>query len=388
MRITNITATSKDQSVRYAADITFTKKFRRRKEKWLYFLHTIFQSALTFQPIPRHLFQETHQIWFLVPAEIADTTHYVDAFFIIGTVLALARAENLQVDGKVSKTVAQKIKALEIYYRFASAPRTIAVTTPITSMKKNTNQRAAQFFTLGVDSFYTLATTPKKRISGLVFVDGYDVSLTQHTLLRSIHRRIDTVATQTQKTPYYCQSNLRDLSDSIMNWGQFHGAALAAIGMLTTFQTILISGESFDWPDWGLRFGLDELFTTPHQSFTLYGHLMTRDEKIREIKRSPWFPLFLDHVRVCWKNSNLPNAPYNCSRCQKCLRTALTLQALGVHHIPTFKKISLADLAMVEIVGHVRHEWSVLYSLLTKQPSTNKKIITTLTAVLRKPVRI
>jgi hypothetical protein len=50
---------------------------------------------------------------------------------------------------------------------------------------------------------------------------------------------------------------------------------------------------------------------------------VTRAEKIRYLASSP---LALAHLRVCWENRD---GRYNCGRCEKCLRTMLSLRVAG-----------------------------------------------------------
>jgi hypothetical protein len=389
MIVTNFTITKKREQTVFSADFIFKKKFNRRLHKIAYFIRTIVKNIFVQRQFPKGIFDQKNTVWFSVPTASASHSDYTDGFFIISTILALQLNEPLIFNASVSIELTKKIKRLEEYYRFERSPRFLKFKIKETK-RMTTRSGSGQFFTLGVDSFYTAARTPNTSLknSYFMYVDGYDVRLSQKNLLNAIHTRLEKVAQKTHRTPLFFQSNLRALSDQIMNWGQFHVAALAAAGTMTGLKKICINGESFDWPDWGLRFGVDDLFSTSSLKFQTIGHNITRDVKIKKILHSPWKKLFLKHVRVCWINITSNRSSYNCSRCQKCIRTKLTLDALGAKYTPTLKKIRLSDLREITLVGHVRHEWVILYEMLRHKTGADAALISTLEGVLRKPIRV
>lgn len=386
MTVKNFTIYKAGSRTRFTAEYIFNKQFNRRRDKIIFFF-----KKLTLRPKNiQEVFKQKERIWFSVPSASANIHTYYDAFFIIAVVLGLQLREEVFFNAPVTQEILEKAKEIEKYYRFEKPSRSISIHSDIFDGTQTPRTQKGQFFTLGVDSFYSLVSLLKKSEKNhfLLFVDGYDVKIKQQKLLTAIHKRIKIVGRATDTKPLFIQSNLRNLSDQIMNWGQFHGAALAAAGMMTNLKHVTINGESFDWPDWGLRFGLDTLFSTSSQKFVLQGHFVSREIKVQKILKSRWAQLFLDHVRVCWKNFNHHDPLYNCSNCQKCLRTKLTLQACNVLSTPTFKDVNLNSLSEVEIVGHVRHEWVALYEMLRKKNTTHPQLLVTLEAVLRKQMRV
>lgn len=389
MRVTNFSIEHHRHLTTFSADFSYDRPFARRLHKLRYVLTHLSKTQFSTMPLDPILTQR-QRVWFSVPSTLANESSYQDAFFIVALILALKLQQKLEFEGSVSPGLVAKIPALEKYYRFESSPRRIPVTTAGMLSAPSSHRGHAQFFTLGVDSFYTLTHLLKSKTTHphLLFVDGYDIPVRQKKFLQLIHSHINTVATATGCTPVFMHSNLREFSDEIMNWGQFHVAALAAISYLLPYQQIALNGESFDWPDWGLRFGVDHLFSTSSQQLTLVGHHLTRDLKIKALKRSPFLRLFLEHVRVCWKNvDHSRSVKYNCSRCQKCLRTMLLFRALDLTETPTFEPLDLKALKKVDMVGHVRQEWTILYTLLLKKPQHNQDLLRVLTDVLQKPIR-
>jgi len=74
----------------------------------------------------------------------------------------------------------------------------------------------------------------------------------------------------------------------------------------------------------GSRWDLDPLWSSSATEIVHHGADRWRAEKLREIARHE---VVRDHLRVCWENRA---RDANCSRCEKCVRTMLTLAQAGV----------------------------------------------------------
>lgn len=61
---------------------------------------------------------------------------------------------------------------------------------------------SGQYFTLGLDSFYTLLCL-KKRPKYLIFIDGYDVSLSETELSSRVHKTINSIARSLNCSPVF-----------------------------------------------------------------------------------------------------------------------------------------------------------------------------------------
>lgn len=385
MKVNHFTITQTKTETLYSADFILPRPLRGRKQRLALYLNRLLHPSLW-----KEKRSETYTLWFSLPIDLPQSPNFQDAFFLIATVMSQAMNQDLEFEGAVSREIVSKVQKLEEYFRFEKPPRHTQITIKEITENHYEKKGTAQFFSLGVDSFYTLLChdVPSRPGRTLVFVEGCDIPLNKEAFLKVVHNNFQDVVKKTKTKGVTVRTNVKDLSEKIINWPQFHTTALAAIGTLLPFDTIFISGESFDWPDWGLRFGVDELFSSSYQKFQLVAHNTTRDTKIAALKKSPLLKTFLNHVRVCWKNVEQENVKYNCSACQKCLRTQLTFQALDMHETPTFQPYALQDLADVEIVGHVRNEWTILYMMLKKQKNVDPQLIHTLEQVLRKPIKV
>jgi lipid II:glycine glycyltransferase (peptidoglycan interpeptide bridge formation enzyme) len=184
----------------------------------------------------------------------------------------------------------------------------------------------ACFFSGGVDSFYTLLKN-RSKITHLIFVHGFDIILANRSLRAKASHAAREVATELGKNLIEVETNLRSFSDSLVNWDQYHGAALASVGLLFQhlFREILIPSTLpyAELYPWGSHPLLDPLWSTDLTRFEHYGCDATRDDKAAYISNSESAMRWL---RVCWVNSS---SAYNCGHCEKCRLTMMNLHAAG-----------------------------------------------------------
>ena len=187
------------------------------------------------------------------------------------------------------------------------------------------NALRAIFFTGGVDSFYSLLKH-RDCLDRLVFVQGFDIGLTDIEQYQLVESHLEDVAKRLGKTLLIVSTNLRALADLFLDWAtRYHGAGLASVGLaLEGNPRTLLIPSSFRYADvipWGSHPLVDPLWSTEGCSFVHDGNEASRPEKIRlELARSE---VALAHLRVCWESKC---GCYNCGVCEKCLRTMLSLK--------------------------------------------------------------
>lgn len=182
-------------------------------------------------------------------------------------------------------------------------------------------------FTGGVDAFYTYLES-HDRIDLLAYVVGYDVKLRQRRRAMEVSRMIRAIAAETAARGIVIRTNLRQ--HPLMRatpWVRSFGGALAAVAHLLAGSVgrLLISGDGlgFEHPEVGSRAGMDHLHGSAAVAIEHTAPTVTRLEKIRRIATEP---LVQRNLRVCWQNVA---DRLNCGRCEKCVRTMLSLDACG-----------------------------------------------------------
>ncbi|HYV38074.1 MAG TPA: hypothetical protein VE988_20480 [Gemmataceae bacterium] len=188
-------------------------------------------------------------------------------------------------------------------------------------------RNAALCFSGGIDSFFSLLRG-SAQFDNLIFVHGFDIRLDDATRMQAMASTLCQVASATGKRLIIVRTNLREhpLFRSTP-WERTHGAALAAIGHLLAPEIRQLEiAASWPYPEryrWGSHWEIDPLWSA---SRTCIVGEITSDTRWDKLAALGGHPLVQQHLHVCWKNQT-PTG--NCSRCEKCVRTMVMLDATG-----------------------------------------------------------
>lgn len=259
-----------------------------------------------------------------------------DAFLAASLLPAMRTGESLQIAAPVSPRLLHSIDVIQDIYRsWDPSLSTVAITAETKdSAQRDLGDQVGCFFSLGVDSYYTLLKnvakhhTDSQMILFLIFVRGFDIPLANELLSEKVLGTINVVVQELGKKTLTIETNLREFSDRYAEWGHlYHGAALASVALMfgALFKTVYIAAthtyaQMFPW---GSHPILDPMWSTETLSIVHDGCEMRRVDKIRFIAQ---FSIALRTLRVCWLN---PDSEYNCGRCEKCMRTMIGLHVAG-----------------------------------------------------------
>ncbi len=268
------------------------------------------------------------RLWYRFPVRYRRTLRSDGSAFLAALMMpSMALGEPLRVEAPVSGQLLRQSESLmRIFHGWWPELEVIPIEAPRRRrMSRPPRRRAAAFFTLGVDSFYTLLKNADGGVWGtppigsLIFVVGFDVKARKKQLLAQIEGNLQRVATATGTEVLEVETNLRELSDGIVSWNQYHGSALAsvAIALERAFEAIYTaSSGSFDDPfPWGSHPLTDPLWATESMRYIHDGTERRRADKITSIAS---VPIVQATLRSCWENRG---NRYNCGECEKCLRT-------------------------------------------------------------------
>jgi hypothetical protein len=253
---------------------------------------------------------------------------------------AMALGEPLQISVPVSPKLLHATHQIQAilkcwYPALSQVPIEAVARSQKPPSQANADHQTGLFFSLGVDSFYTLL----KNISGhldhnqaithLITVHGFDVFFDKWNkgLFPKLLANSLKVADVTEKEVLPVTTNLRDFVDQFTSWGYVsHGAAMASVGLALgpAFQTIYIAA-SYTYAELyplGSHPLLDPFWGTESLSFAHDGCEATRVDKHRLLAQSP---VALETLRTCTVNS----VEYNCGQCHKCLLTMIGLHIVG-----------------------------------------------------------
>lgn len=196
------------------------------------------------------------------------------------------------------------------------------------------------FFTGGVDSFYTLKTASPE-LSHLIYVEGFDVDLSDRSRLETVTGLVRRVAAASGLPAIIVSTNLRQVrAFSRVPWDRIsHGGALAAVGHLLRLhhnRILIPSGGQFD--RWASVPMLDPTRSSSSLTVVNHGNPASRQDKVRALVG---WPLVHENLRVCWLN-RVPDL--NCGVCEKCLRTRVAFLAAGYEGgLPTMPPTPLSE---------------------------------------------
>jgi hypothetical protein len=252
-----------------------------------------------------------------------------EPFLACALLPAMARGENIRVEGLVSPRLLESLRTIQaIYHRWDTSLAVVDIEATPSALSSEAPGRGL-FFSGGVDSWYSLlkhhqaARRDEPGLTHLVLVFGFDVKLDNPALFDKILTGVETVAKATGLRLLVVETNVRQFSDGIVPWGFYHGGPMGAVGLaLSRLVDHCVIASSYAYAElhpWGSHPLLDPLWSSEAVTFAHDGCEAVRSAKVAAIARSG---LALSTLRVCWDNEQ---SEYNCGRCEKCLRTMLAL---------------------------------------------------------------
>jgi hypothetical protein len=199
--------------------------------------------------------------------------------------------------------------------------------------------RPGMFLSGGVDSLATLALNrtyyprdhPASVCDGII-VQGFDIGgLVDQSagLFDRARKAVGEIATDADLALTSVKTNLLELKKDGRFWAQrWHGSALCAVAHLfsRSLTSAYIAGtyDGRTLSPWGSHPALDPQLSSSALTIIHDALHLSRLEKIKIL--AGW-PTALANVRVCLED---PQSGLNCGSCEKCLRTMLAFQSIGI----------------------------------------------------------
>ena len=274
-----------------------------------------------------------HRILFASERDVSLPEH-CDHFFLVGAAIAFVLGEDYEQHEVVCETLLANVDALMrqwcVWY---PERRQIRIAAPVAASAAVKPGNTAAFFTGGVDSMFTAARLGGE-ISTLITIAHVrqDVSRIRPAFDRN--RDLTAYADATGRRHLLVATNvMTEVGPFHDAWAYLaHGAGIAAAAHFLSAEVghvqISSSRDSDHLLPWGSHPKTDPLLSSSRVSIGHFGAEFTRERKTAAIASN------LDALKVlsvC--DSGRLSGPYvNCSRCEKCLRTMVTLDLAGVDH--------------------------------------------------------
>ena len=247
-------------------------------------------------------------------------------------VAALAMKLNapITLDRPVSKTYLDGLQHIGAIFQqwFGFTPITNITARGASAQAVKTRDRVGSFFSGGADSLYTLLKHFDE-VTDLILVIGMDIPMSDTKQADVTEVAAREVADKFGKNLVVVRTNLRaSFERASLDWGsQAHGSVMATVGHLLAndFRKIYIaSSHTYQglFP-WGSHPVVDHHWSSDRLTFVHDGCDATRVQKIKLISENQ---TALSALRVCWMSSG---GVYNCGVCNKCVRTMISLVAVG-----------------------------------------------------------
>jgi len=253
-----------------------------------------------------------------------------EALLAMAALGAMATDTDLRLPGMLSpQFLANQRQLMQTFSGWFARYRPVSITAQsLVSRPKPPTGRVGSFFTGGVDSFYTFLKH-REEITDLIFVHGYDVALDDLPRRQAISEMGRAIEQATGVRFIELETNAIRLFKDFGRWGLHgHGYGLgSAARHLADYLDRIYIPSSFaeaDLMPWASHPQTDPLFSDERLEVIHDGCEAGRIDKVEALAADP---LALAHLRVCWERVE---GSYNCGRCEKCLRTMTSLEALGV----------------------------------------------------------
>lgn len=310
-----------------------------RKEKGVQLEDSIRVSARVDYDDPR---LESEIYWYEFPKELEEhISEAGDAWLIVLLPLAFTINEPITLDRPVDPFLLENAFELLDAWKFWHPQLSrIEIHAPIGEYQEKlvTRNRNAQFFSGGVDSFFTaLRHGPEdpRCTDDLIFCWGFDVPLTNVDAITRLKDSLMRSTDKLHKNLIIVATNIRETQFGKLDWAHTsHGCAMASAGLHLEplFQRLLIPSSDgyLEAEAYGSHAFTDHLFSTSNMHVIHDGSAFSRQQKTDLIAK---YPETLDELRVCWQTFS----DNNCGCCEKCIRTMIDLELNGVlSEISTF----------------------------------------------------
>jgi len=276
----------------------------------------------------------------------ADIANHPHAFLVGCFIPAMHLGEQrLVIEGDICPVLMEGLQtAMAILSHWSNAglkPLSIEAGTLAEARHSGRSRRAALFMSGGIDSLAALKLNRERYpethpgyIKDCLLVHGFDIGgvvergMKYHVFERAKQAMAQIAAdTRVALIPVY--TNIRHLCDDRDLWlTRFFGAVLAAVAHAFDARVSLAYiGSSYDLPNLapcGSHPLLDPEYSSHDLKIRHRDLEVSRIDKIRSI--ADW-EIGLNNMRVCLANVE---DRLNCGRCEKCVRTMLGLEAVGV----------------------------------------------------------
>jgi hypothetical protein len=281
------------------------------------------------------------QLWFTYPEQYANVvTERGDAFAASLLTFAMFLDEDLEIHGEVSPQLAFGLQDYQHIYQ-AWYPKILKLINIRCDQIKALNvsnevDQQALAFSGGVDSHFTLwSLLPKNQVNPYIhithglFIHGFDIRLHQNENYNFFAKIYSNTFSKLGLDLIRVRTNVYRFYEFRIKWEYINGGPTVGCGLvLEKMLRKFFIGSSYPYPfvpPLGSSPLSDHWLSTETMKVIHFGAVKSRLEKLEIL--SAW-QIPQQELRVCI-NSELQPGQFNCSSCDKCIRTMSILELMG-----------------------------------------------------------
>ncbi|WP_342617278.1 hypothetical protein [Rhodoferax sp. GW822-FHT02A01] len=275
------------------------------------------------------------EIWAEVPTTLESSLSTSgNPWLLVMLPIAACIGEDIELDLPVDDLLRENLAGvLATWCQWFTDLKPVRITAPRLTEKPNGN-KTASFFSGGVDSYFNIGRRlglpdmpDVGRTDELLTVWGFDVGVYDLAGIEPLRTMLTSAAADVGLPHYVVRTNLREHNTAWRRrWGPLtHACGLAFISLLlekryssAVWGSTNPYGQLFPW---GSHPMVDSLFSTSTTTMVHDGAAFNRVQKTEFVTR---LPQGIASLHVCQAE-----AKHNCSNCEKCFRTMVTIDALG-----------------------------------------------------------
>ena len=293
------------------------------------------------------------QIWFEFPERLSPSVNLTaDPWIVALAPISMLLGEPLETELTADSRLVCGLHRVARIWRYwfpALSPLQLVVASE--ERGGSPSGSTASLFSGGIDSWYTVLRNADDAAEGippaldsLLFIWGADVRLDRPDAFEALRGRLQEVAERLQLRLVSAATNLRLTRWRQTDWAlHSHGAFFASVIHASGAFVRCLIPSSVSYSSgraWGSHPLTDPLLSTSRTELVYDGAETDRIHKTARVIQSE---LALSTLRVCWRSGT----DQNCGKCEKCLRTMVSLETAGVLQQATTFPARTVDLRLV-----------------------------------------
>jgi len=296
---------------------------------------------------------EKNDVWYEFPWDMEKiSVRPANAFLVAFMSIAMKVGGTYKIDGEISQNLYnQMVTYQDIMTKWYPELSRVEIFAEKVSedIVPAENKKKISCFTGGVDAFYSLIKNSEK-IDNLLYVWGFDIPLNEENFYNEVQQHLSSAAADFGKEIVLVKTNLGfEVTNKYASWLHYcYGGAIASVVLLMSQQYELCFMPSCNdysvLEPQGSHVLINHLWGCDGLRFVYDGAEASRVEKVNYIADNQ---VVQKHLRVCWRSKDA----YNCSECEKCIRTMVSLEAVNkLDKVTTFcKPLVVEDISKIKL---------------------------------------